>query len=209
LFATDETPADDPVVMPYHLSSHILLWFTFRKLAAVMDMGELSQVAERTHNAIWREFVTEHHGHKLFAYLTDGAGSHHLYHDANDLPLALAPLWGFCTADNPIWRATMHFAFSPANTGGYYPGHYGSLGSVHTPDSWALGDVQAYIVAKLTGDREAEQQCMERRQRVAQFDGALPEAYSALSGEIVSRHWFSWPGAAWFLYVDPLPTKSP
>lgn len=200
LFPTDETPADDPVVMPYHLSSHILLWHTFRKLAAVMPTSELSAVIERVHSAIWREFVTEHNGRRLFAYLTDGAGNHHLYHDANDLPLALAPLWGFCEASDPVWRETLAFAFSPENVGGYYPGQYGGLGSVHTPDSWALGDVQAYIVAKLTGDDAAEQKCVERFLKVAQRDGALPEAYSADSAQVVSRYWFSWPGAALALY---------
>jgi hypothetical protein len=102
LFATDETPADDPVAMPYHLSSHILLWYTFRKLAPMMQIDKLSEVMERTHNAIWREFVIEHNGRNLFTYLTDGAGNHQLYHDANDLPLALAPFWGFCEPDNPI-----------------------------------------------------------------------------------------------------------
>jgi hypothetical protein len=204
LLATEETPADDPVVMPYHLSSHILLWHTFRKLAAVMRVSELSGTVERAYDAIWREFVAEHNGRKLFAYLTDGAGTHHFYHDANDLPLALAPAWGFCTEDDPIWRATMTFAFSPENVGGYYRGQYGGLGSAHTPDSWSLGDVQAYIVAKLIGDKTAEQNCIERLRIVSQHDGALPEAYSVVAGQVVSRHWFSWPSAALSLYFSQL-----
>jgi hypothetical protein len=75
----------------------------------------------------------------------------------------------------------MEFAFSPQDKGGYYSGIYGGLGSVHTPDSWPLGDVQAYIVAKLTGDKLAEWTSIERLKAVAQHDGALPGAYSAVS----------------------------
>jgi len=196
LFPTDETPGDDPVDMPYHLSSHLLLWHTFGKLAVVIGDDGLSGVVTRVYKAVWRDFVADCDGRRLFAYLTDGAGRHQLYYDANDLPLALAPAWGFCPADHPVWRATIEFAFSRHNKGGYYPGPYGGLGSVHTPVPWPLGDVQAYIVARLMGDRDAEQTAVERLTTVAQQDGALSEAYSAVTGEVVSRHWFAWPGAA-------------
>jgi uncharacterized protein len=53
---------------------------------------------------------------------------------------ALAPLLGFCGADDPIWRATMRFAFSDRNSA-YCPGRFGGLGSRHTPGTWTLGDV--------------------------------------------------------------------
>ncbi len=204
LFPTDETPADDPVAMPYHLSSHILLWHTFRKLAALIESKDLSDIAERVYDAIWREFVAVYEGRKLLAYLTDGAGKHQFYHDANDLPLVLAPAWGFCPANDPVWLATVDFAFSLKNEDGYYPGTFGGLGSVHTPNTWSLGDVQAYIVAKLTNNLSAVQTVIERIQKVAQRDGALPEAYNAATGEVVSRHWFSWPCAALVLYFTQL-----
>src|SRR5690606_8147628 len=33
LYPTDETPADDPIAYPYHLSSHILFWVVLKKLS--------------------------------------------------------------------------------------------------------------------------------------------------------------------------------
>ena len=80
-----------------------------------------------------------HKGKQIYAYATDGVGNFHFYHDANDFPLALAPNWGLVSVDDPVWRATIDFAFSEANVGGFYDG---SLGSVHTPAPWALGDIQ-------------------------------------------------------------------
>jgi len=130
----------------------------------------------------------------LYAYATDGHGSYHFYHDANDIPLVLMPAWGLCMADDPLWRATIAFAFSPANEGGYYEK---SLGSVHTRAPWPLGDVQEWIVARTLGDHTRASQVLQRLHRAAQWDGALPEAYDGSSGEVVSRHWFLWPNAVY------------
>jgi GH15 family glucan-1,4-alpha-glucosidase len=129
LFPTDETPADDPIALPYHLSSHILLWHVLRKLSRLGIEGDWTGMAEQVRREVDRAFLAKHEGQRLYAYATNGAGKHHFYHDANDLPLALAACWGFVSADDPVWRATLDFAFSDKNVGGFYNGR---LGSVHT-----------------------------------------------------------------------------
>lgn len=230
LFPTEETPADDPVSMPYHLSSHILFWHTLQKLSPLMN-GKWDKLAESIREAVYQYFVAAHNptpqplpvngegsknippptekiaasnfpsgeGEKIFAYLTNGKGQHHFYHDANDLPLALAPIWGFCMADDPIWLATMNFAFSEANKGGFYGSpqdEFRGLGSVHTPSAWPLGDVQEILFAQLIGDETRKNHVIEKLAKVAQWDGGLPEAYDVKTGEVVSRHWFAWSNAA-------------
>lgn len=203
LFPTDETPADDPVHLPYHLSSHILFWHTLQKLSPLTG-GKWDSLAEQIRQAVYEKFVAmpspkEGEGEKIFAYLTNGAGQHHFYHDANDLPLALAPHWGFCTADDPIWLATMNFAFSENNAGGFYgtaADEFRGLGSVHTPSAWPLGDVQEILFAQAIGDADRKNRVVAKLAKVAQWDGALPEAYHVQTGEVVSRHWFAWPNAA-------------
>jgi hypothetical protein len=197
LFPTDETPADDPLAMPYHLSSHILLWRTFQKLADLDDNDAWRSLAEIVRATVLRQFVVTADGGPLYAYAVDGQGHSHLYHDANDLPLALAPAWGFVPAGDPVWRATVAFAFSEKNTGGCYGGR---LGSVHTPAPWPLGDVQEMIIARALDDPAREQRALERLESQAQWDGALPEAYHPDSGAVVSRHWFAWPNAALACY---------
>ncbi|MGH2536097.1 MAG: glycoside hydrolase family 125 protein, partial [Candidatus Promineifilaceae bacterium] len=201
LFASEETPGDDPMPLPYHSSSHILLWRTLEQLAAVdarwpfseLDLGGL---AAQVRAAVGDHLVAEHAGRRLFAYAADGRGNYHFYHDANDLPLALAPIWGFCPATDPIWRATMAFAFSPENRGGHYAGPAGGLGSVHTPGAWPLGDVQEYLYGRLIGEEERAAAALRRLAASAFWDGALPEARDPESGRASSRHWFAWPGAA-------------
>ena len=201
LFATEETPADDPLPLPYHFSSQILLWHTLRQLASLNDRHtftelDLAPLAEAVRAAVLQHFASQYGGIQLFAYATDLHGNYHFYHDANDWPVLLAPLWRFCRTDDALWRATIDFAFSPANNGGYYPGPAGGLGSVHTPGAWPLGDAQEYLYARLIGDGARAETALNRLAATACWDGALPEARDESSGAVRSRHWFAWPGAA-------------
>lgn len=194
LYPTDETPADDPIAYPYHLSSHILFWVVLRKLAqlGMETAAEMQAIADaiRTHFVI----RTADQDLALFAYASDGAGNVHLYHDANDFPTILAPVWGFCSVDDAIWRGTIEYAFSERNHEAFFDGH---LGSVHTRAAWPLGDVQEIIVARLLKDERREQRAIQSLQAAAQIDGSLPEAYAVSTGDVVSRHWFAWPNAAY------------
>lgn len=203
LFPTHETPADDPVHLPFHLSSHILFWYTLQRLMCVTDAYTMdtrwAALSAEIHAAVRQYFTTPWGDRLVYAYLTDGNGSCRLYQDANDLPLALAPLWGFCPPDDDVWRNTMAFSFSPENTSGFYgtaDDPYPGLGSVHTPDAWHLGSVQEYLYAQITGDTARKDRVIQKIAQTMQWDGALSEAFSARTGEVVSRHWFAWPNAA-------------
>jgi uncharacterized protein len=208
LFPTSETPADDQVELPYHLSSQIVVWRMLRALGRLKGLlplpgPDLEQAADDVRRAVYRHMIARHHGEAMFCYLVDLKGNHRLYHDANDLPTALAPAWGFCTSDDPVWRATMAFAFGSENLGGYYDGRFAGLGSVHTPHPWPLGGVQEMIVAGLLGEPSRQRRAWRNLKRSACWDGLFGEAYHELTGHIVSRHWFAWPGAA----LSLLPVK--
>lgn len=201
LFATEETPADDPLPLPYHFSSHVVLWHTLRRVSALaaelgIDGAQVERLAAEVRRDAWSAFVVDADGAKQFAYAVDAAGRHLVYHDANDLPTVLAPVWGFCERDDPTWRSTMDFAFSTANHDGYFPGPCGGLGSVHTPGAWPLGDVQELIYARLTRDHGRAAAVLDRLSSTACPDGGLPEARDPTTGDVMSRHWFAWPGAA-------------
>lgn len=185
LIATAETPADDPLVQPFHFSSHVLLW----RVLAAFDHAAASEVRDAT----LRHFGSE----GRFAYAVagpDAANARRHYHDANDFPTVFAPGWGFCSKDDPRWRATIDFAWSIANEG-YFAGTLAGLGSVHTPHPWPLGDLQEIVVARLTDDPARAERAQERLARVETWDGMLAEAYDEGTGAVASRHWFAWPTA--------------
>jgi meiotically up-regulated gene 157 (Mug157) protein len=125
----------------------------------------------------------------------DGRGGRELYVDAGDLPLALAPLWGFCKPTTPAWRNTLHFAFDAANPGAT-EGPAGGLGSRQMPGTYTLGDIMGWVAFSLMGERKAADRALERLVEVSFSDGMLPEAYDPEGSGSVARHWYAWPGAA-------------
>jgi uncharacterized protein len=200
LIASDENPADDPAGLPYLLSTQILLWHTATRLAAREDELGIHQLAltdqaDTVRAAIRDRFACPGPFGTQWAYETDGHQRHRRYHDANDLPTALAPLWGLCPPDDAQWAATMRFAFNRVNPG-WSPGPWGGLGSAHTAGTWPLGDVQEWVVASLLGETGRAAEVLGRLLAVAAPDGLLPETYDADSGAWRARHWFAWPSAA-------------
>lgn len=200
LFKTKETPADDVVRYPYHFSSQVLLWWMLKRLAPIQEKmpfttHDLASWAENVRQACLAAFRTEWEGKTIFAYVTDLQGHFQLYHDANDLPTVYAPVWEFCHPHDEVWNQTLQFALSTSNKGGFYPGVFGGLGSVHTPHPWPLGDVQELLYAQVLGDQERWQRVWQKLKQVVQWDGLFSEAINEETGQVKSRHWFSWPGA--------------
>jgi hypothetical protein len=199
LVGTEENAADDRIDAPFTAGSQILLWYTATRLAEPalasrigLEAESLFAIADDVRRAFSRHFVID----DRWAYAVEARGLVVDYHDANDLPTALAPLWGFCQADDPGWLGTVAFAFSPANSG-FVDGPDGGLGSRHTPGAWPLGHIQAWLVGRAMGDNVATMAALDRLQRAAFADGMLPEARVIEDGERVAiRHWFAWPGAA-------------
>ena len=96
---------------------------------------------------------------------------------------------------------------SPDNSG-WTPGRYGGLGSDHTPGAWPLGDVQELAYRHAVGDAVGERLVTQRLVATAAWDGALPEARDPVNGDVVSRHWFAWPGAALaYVYLTRTPRE--
>jgi uncharacterized protein len=197
LYASDESPADDTLELPYETANQILTWHTFRRLdrLGLGASGRLRALSETVAGAVRHHQIAEPvGGPAVYAYATDLAGHALVYHDANDLPMALAPSWGFCPPGDPVWLATMRLAFSPANPG-YFPGPHCGLGLLHTPGPWPLGHAQALLAARLTGNTRQALAAEHALAAAALWDGALPEASDPRSGLPRSRPWFAWPGA--------------
>ncbi|HWD42583.1 MAG TPA: glycoside hydrolase family 125 protein [Actinomycetota bacterium] len=199
LVPSEENPADDPASLPYLLSTQVLLWRTATRLGAhAGELGlperALAEAADSARIAIRDRFACPGPFGGQWAYETDGRGRSRRYHDANDLPTALAPLWGLCPPDDPQWSATMRFALDPANPG-WSPGRWGGLGSAHTPGTWPLGDIQEWVAASLLGDTGRAERTLDRLLAVAAPDGLLPETYDSGTGRWLARPWFAWPGA--------------
>jgi hypothetical protein len=200
LIATDENSADEEASLPHLLSDQVLLWRVATRMAELAPRvgsarGRFRDQATRSRRAVKEHFEVDGPVGPQWAYAVDGKGASELYVDANDLPVALAPLWGFCGSRDRRWRGTMRFAVDAANPG-FVPGEWGGLGSRHTGGTWTLGDIGRWVAAGVMGDSDAADAALERLVQVAFSDGMLPEAYDPDGSGSVVRHWFAWPGAA-------------
>lgn len=183
--------------LPDETSNQILAWHAFQRLHRIgVGGGRLRHLAEAIAGDIRRfQVIDAADGRQRFAYPTDLVGGAVDYHDANDIPMALAPAWGFCSETDPAWMETIRFAFSPENPG-FFPGPHGGLGSRHTPAPWLLGQVQAYLTRASLGDLKGMETAERALGEAALWDGSLPEATDPRSARPRSRPWFGWPAAS-------------
>lgn len=199
LLATQENAADDPAVHPFISATQVLMWYAAHRLAELVETERMPTDADALRargDHARRSLLAAAATDAPWPYAIDTTANRVEYHDANDLPVALAPLWGFCDATDPSWNATMRFALGPENPG-WVSGPRAGLGSRHTSGAWTLGDVQAWIVARAIGDGPGQDHALHRLHEVAFADGMLPEAYSTdPRHDRRIRHWFAWPGAA-------------
>jgi uncharacterized protein len=205
LFETDENPADDPVLYPYHFSTQILAWKTFNVLDELNEQYHFStknfgKIADEIQTCVFKYMITVHEGKKLFCYTTDAKGSHELYHDANDLPTVLGLLWNFIDVNDEVFQNTVDWAFSKKNRG-YYSGKFGGLGSDHAKGHWPLGSSQliAIAIAKIKDNNsdgiKLWKEVLNNLKHIAMKDGLFSESVYPDSGEVFTRYWFAWPGA--------------
>lgn len=200
LIASSENPADDPSEYPLLFSTQLVYLRVLDGLARLgseigLDVSSLEQLHHVVRTQTAAVFRADGPDGPLFAYEADGLGGVRFYADANDVPTALAPAWGFCEADDPHWLGTMRFAFSAANPG-WAAGALGGLGSAHTPGVWPLGDVQEFVAARARGDHATEDRVLAKLYAIVAADGHLPESYNPEDGSWFARHWFGWPAAA-------------
>lgn len=209
LWLTQESPGDDPIIYPFHFSSHVLLWRTFSRLRDLFaqlsssmkkESTELDCMAVALRKRIMQAFTFEHekYGRKIFAYLVDGHGQHTFYHDANDIPTLFAHEWGFVSTQDEIqtWQSTMKFGLSPTNVDGYCKGTpYGGLGSIHSPGAWTLGYFQELAYASWADDQQRTRAVWRKIAASMQWDGTFSEAVDPITAKCTSKAWFSWPGA--------------
>ncbi len=199
LLPTESGPPGLPARHHLRAADQVLLWHTATKLAGVarqlgLAAPALTERAARTRAAFEAQLVTDGPLGRQWAGSMDGQGPAELTVDATDLPLALAPLWGFCKTGDRAWRTTMAFAFDAANPA-CVPGPAGGLGARRLPGTWTLGDILDWVAHGLMAEQGRADAALERLLRVAFSDGMLPQAYDPQGSGDVVRHWFALPGA--------------
>jgi uncharacterized protein len=138
LAGTELLPSGDAADYPFATMANALLRAFCERLSRLLPSANGDEPPPRFQDAageiaaaIWHHCVSDVDGHPILASSASLEGEAAVYDDPA-LSLAMLPFFGFCSADDPVWRATMEFLRSPQYPlwrTGSIPGLAGRAGS--------------------------------------------------------------------------------
>lgn len=201
LAATELLPSGDISDYPYATMANALLWRFSERLPQLQPAGNGSadDPPPRFHNAateiaaaIWHHCVSDVEGHPILASSASLEGEAAVYDDPA-LSLAMLPFFGFCTGDDPVWRATMEFLRSshyPLWRTGSIPGLAARTGSGRPRTSALCADLLTHYAPD----------ALDRLLRVQMPSGVAAAEYDPDTGAATEPHHAALAGfVAWTL----------
>ena len=151
LYETQLLPSDDPWPQRYVTYDNVLVWKALVDLAgllkAVGKPGEARPCLKKSaavKKAILQHCVVKGKGGKQFAWSVDLEGNHLLY-DEPPGSLMLLPYYGFCSAKDPVWKATTAWIHSSEYPYSFQGKPFEEVGCSHAPHPWVLAAVNSLL----------------------------------------------------------------
>ena len=137
LYSTFLQPTDDMHNYPYLTYDNALVWRSLRALSRWLNRPELAAQAERVRAAVLEHCVFEKDGRQIFAWSVDLNGHWDIY-DEPPGSLQLLPFYGFCAADDPVWRNTVSLIRDESYELSFAGHPIAEIGCRHAPHPWIL-----------------------------------------------------------------------
>jgi meiotically up-regulated gene 157 (Mug157) protein len=144
----------------------------------------------------------------MWAYEVDGFGGHILMDDANVPSLLSLPYLGWCSADDPLYRATRRFVLSPDNPW-FHKGRFAEgVGSPHTGRNrvWPIAIVMRALTSENVGEIGAALRMLAATDAGTGF---IHEAFDPDNPAQYSRPWFAWANTLFGEMVLKIATDRP
>lgn len=199
-------PSDDSQIFPYLIPSNFFAESVLRKAAVILTKvnkdevraKECLAIADEIHSGLQEHATVEHplFG-RVYAYETDGFGSHLLMDDANAPSLLSLPYLcpELVPMNDPVYINTRKMIWSEANpyffTGTAGGEKIGAIGSPHT----GLGNVwpMSIIMKGLTtNDRAEQRECVRLLTKTDGGTGYIHESFDPNNPANFTRSWFAW-----------------
>lgn len=206
LASTELLPSGDVADYPYATMANALLWSFCERLPRLQS-GPAEDPPPRFQDAgaevaaaIWQHCVSEVNGHPVLASSANLEGDAAVYDDPA-LSLAMLPFFGFCDADDPVWRETIEFLRSPR-----YPlWRPGSIGGTAARSGSGRPRTSALCSDLLTPDAPA---ALDRLLRLHLPGGVAAGEYDTDTGMAGEPHHAALAGfVAWALVRAAEPTE--
>lgn len=137
LYETFLQPTDDMHNYPYLTYDNVLVWYTYRALALLLNRPLLADRAQAVRKAIYSHCVQKQEEKTFFAWSVDGNGHYDIY-DEPPGSLQLLPFYGFCTTDDEVWQNTVHMIRDSKYALSFAGKPIAEIGCKHAPHPWIL-----------------------------------------------------------------------
>ena len=122
---------------PYLTYDNALVWYTLKALAGLLERPELEAAAEKVRDAVQQNCTVLSNGKRVFAWSTDLNGKWDIY-DEPPGSLLLLPFYGFCDAEDEVWKNTEALIRSEDYPLSFAGHPIAEIGCKHAAHPWLL-----------------------------------------------------------------------
>ena len=201
LIVSSFRPSDDASLFGFLIPSNFFAVVSLRQAAEMQDAlpngdknlaTEMRALADEVEVALKKYAVVNHPKYgEIYAFETDGFGSHLLMDDANVPSLLSLPYLGAVKADDPIYLNTRKFVLSTDNPFFYKGSAAEGVGGPHVGQDmiWPM----AITLRALTSDDDNEIRAAIEMLKTTDADtGFMHETFNKNDPSKFSRSWFAW-----------------
>ena len=200
LIASVFRPSDDGTILPFLVPSNFMAVTSLRKAAEILETvngeaavaAECRSMADEVETALKEYAVVDHPKYgKIYAFEVDGYGGRILMDDANVPSLLGMAYLGDVAWDDPVYRNTRRFVWSPDNPA-FFSGKAGEgVGGPHVGVDmpWPM----SIMMYAFTSEDDAEiEKCIRMLVNTDADTGFIHEAFHKDDATRYSRPWFAW-----------------
>jgi uncharacterized protein len=215
-------PSDDATIFGFLIPSNAMMSVELERTSKLLSStagsdknllnlaANLLDRSKTIRDGIYTHAIVNHpHFGQVFAFETDGYGSHLLIDDANVPSLLSLPLLGFLEHTDPIYQNTRRMILSACGNPYYLSGRaFHGIGGPHIglKNAWPM----SLLVQAMTSDDDAEIiACVEAVKNVSAY-GLINESVDVEKGSRgMTRSWFAWANSMFAQTVLRLASKKP
>jgi hypothetical protein len=199
-------PSDDACTYGYLIPSNMFAVVILNDLAEIFaevyhEEGfakEASEFAKELRASIEREAIVPVGGERFdkpfYAYETDGYGQYLVMDDANLPSLLSMPYFGYCSAEDPMYKNTKEIILSEQNPY-YYSGTYAKgIGSMHTKPNY-VWHISLGMQGLIADTKEEKREILQTMVDLDGGTGWMHESICTDDPKQFTRPWFSWANA--------------
>ncbi len=194
-------PSDDATVLSFLIPSNFFAVESLKEASEMMEKisqdtktaNELKSLALEVRQALDKYATVEHKKYgKVYAFETDGFGSHLIMDDANVPSLLSLPYLNSISKTDPIYLNTRKLLFSSDNPF-FYKGKYAEgIGGPHIEKDDMIWHMSIIMRAMTSTSDEEIRSCIKMLKNTHGGTGFMHEGFHKDDPKNFTREWFAW-----------------